>query len=42
VQKIRNRYRWQILLRGDDLAPLLDGLHLGPGWSLDVDPISVL
>jgi primosomal protein N' (replication factor Y) len=42
VHKIRNRYRWQILLRGDDLSPLLDGFHPGPGWSLDVDPISVL
>jgi primosomal protein N' (replication factor Y) len=42
VHKIRNRYRWQILLRGDDLSPLLQGLHPGTGWSLDVDPISVL
>jgi primosomal protein N' (replication factor Y) len=42
VHKIRNRYRWQILLRGDDLSPVLQGLHLGAGWSLDVDPISVL
>jgi len=42
VHKIRNRYRWQILLRGDDLSPLLDGFHPGHGWSLDVDPISVL
>jgi primosomal protein N' (replication factor Y) len=42
VHKIRNRYRWQILLRGDNLSPLLDGFHPGHGWSLDVDPISVL
>jgi len=42
VHKIRNRYRWQILLRGDDLSPILQGLHPGAGWSLDVDPISVL
>jgi primosomal protein N' (replication factor Y) len=42
VHKVRGRYRWQVLLRGDDLAPLLDGFHPGPGWSLDVDPMSVL
>ncbi|MEO8289187.1 MAG: primosomal protein N' [Chloroflexota bacterium] len=42
VHKIRNRYRWQILLRGDDLSPLLDGFTPGQGWSLDVDPMSLL
>jgi primosomal protein N' (replication factor Y) len=42
VHKVRNRFRWQILLRGDDLSPLLEGFNPGPGWSLDVDPMSVL
>jgi primosomal protein N' (replication factor Y) len=42
VHKIRGRYRWQVLLRGDRLAPLLDGFNPGPGWTLDVDPMSVL
>jgi primosomal protein N' (replication factor Y) len=42
VHKVRGRYRWQVLLRGDNLAPLLDGFKLGPGWTLDVDPMSVL
>lgn len=42
VHKIRGRYRWQVLLRGDNLSPLLDGLNPGPGWLLDVDPMSVL
>ena len=42
VHKVRGRYRWQVLLRGDDLAPVLDGLNAGAGWALDVDPMSVL
>jgi primosomal protein N' (replication factor Y) len=42
VHKVRGRYRWQVLLRGDDLAPVLDGLAAGAGWALDVDPMSVL
>jgi primosomal protein N' (replication factor Y) len=42
VHKIRGRYRWQILVRADDVHPLLDGFNPGPGWSLDVDPMSVL
>ena len=42
VHKVRGRYRWQVLLRGDDLDPVLDGLTVGTGWALDVDPMSVL
>ncbi|HUS17884.1 MAG TPA: primosomal protein N', partial [Chloroflexia bacterium] len=42
VHKLRNRYRWQILLRGTDLAPLLAALTLPPDWTLDVDPVSML
>jgi primosomal protein N' (replication factor Y) (superfamily II helicase) len=42
VHKVRGRYRWQVLLRGDDLTPVLDGLNPGAGWALDVDPMSVL
>ena len=38
----RNRYRWHLLLRSADPAPLLDVLYLPPGWSLDVDPVHVL
>jgi primosomal protein N' (replication factor Y) len=42
VHKIRGRYRWQVLLRADNLAALLDGFSPGPGWVLDVEPMSVL
>ncbi|HNP70469.1 MAG TPA: primosomal protein N', partial [Kouleothrix sp.] len=38
----RNRFRWHVLLRADNPAPLLDTLTLPPGWSLDVDPVHVL
>ena len=37
-----NRFRWQLLLRAPDLAPLLAQLALPPGWTLDVDPVSML
>ncbi len=42
VHKVSGRYRWQILLRGTDLAPTLDNFYPGPGWSLDVEPMSLL
>jgi primosomal protein N' (replication factor Y) len=42
VHKVRGRYRWQILVRAGSVAPLFQGFDLGPGWSLDIDPLSVL
>jgi primosomal protein N' (replication factor Y) len=38
----RNRYRWHLLLRARNPAPLLDVLRMPPGWALDVDPVHVL
>ncbi len=35
------RYRWQILLKGDVPAVILDDVPLGPGWTVDVDPIEM-
>jgi len=40
--RTRGRYRWQIILRGDQAHQLLDLLRLHPGWSVDVDPVSLL
>lgn len=38
----RNRFRWHILLRAENPAPLLEALQLPHGWVLDVDPVHVL
>ncbi len=40
--KIRGRYRWHVILRGRGLSEFLASLDLPPGWSLDVDPVSIL
>jgi len=40
--RIRGRYQWQVVLRTDTLDPLLDDLPVRPGWSVDVDPQSLL
>lgn len=42
IRRVRGRERWQILLRGDRFAPLLDHVRLPPGWTIDVDPVSLL
>jgi primosomal protein N' (replication factor Y) len=40
--RVRGRYRWQIVLCGQRLEPILERLVLPAGWSLDVDPVSLL
>ncbi len=42
MRRIRGRYRWQILLKGRELGPVMRDVRLRPGWAIDVDPISLL
>jgi len=41
-QKVRGRFRWQIILRGPDPAHLLADLPLPQSWVVDIDPIGLL
>ena len=41
IARRANRWRWNVVLRGDDPAGLLDG-GLDAPWSVDVDPESLL
>ena len=34
--RLRGRYQWQILLRGDDALLLADYMQFDPGWLVDV------
>lgn len=40
--RVRDRYRWQLLLRHPDPAEFLRAVALPRGWRVDVDPVSVL
>jgi primosomal protein N' (replication factor Y) len=42
AERARGRFRWALLLRGDRFARVLDRLELRPGWTIDVDPVSLL
>ena len=42
TQRVRGRFRWQILIRGPDPLPLLRQLHLPQGWAIDIDPVSLV
>jgi primosomal protein N' (replication factor Y) len=41
-QRIRNRFRWHIIVRAADPQPLLRALYVPRGWVADVDPVHVL
>jgi primosomal protein N' (replication factor Y) len=40
--RLRDRYRWQILLRHSNPAEFLRAVQIPAGWRVDVDPLSVL
>ncbi len=40
IQRVRGKYRWQIIVRSPDPLPLLSRISLPQGWSLDIDPVS--
>jgi primosomal protein N' (replication factor Y) len=42
LSRIRNRYRWHLVVRGREPHALLEGVDFGPGWRVDVDPASLL
>ena len=45
MERLRGRYRWQIILRGPDPLQALRALPaeaLSPGWAVDVDPATSL
>ncbi|GHO53055.1 primosomal protein N' [Ktedonobacter robiniae] len=41
MERIRNKYRWQMIVRGPDLSRLLRVVD-APDWEIDIDPISTL
>jgi primosomal protein N' (replication factor Y) len=38
----RGRFRWHLVLRTADPVRVLEGVPLGPGWRVDVDPVDLL
>jgi primosomal protein N' (replication factor Y) len=41
IQRLRGRYRWQIILRGINPAALLSKIGIPQGWIIDVDPVGL-
>jgi primosomal protein N' (replication factor Y) len=41
IERLRGRYRWQIILRGSDPAAFLSSLSFPKGWTIDIDPLGM-
>jgi primosomal protein N' (replication factor Y) len=41
MERVQNKYRWQMIVRGPDLHPLLRVID-APDWQIDIDPVSTL
>ena len=41
-ERVRGRYRWHLILRGPNLHSFLEGAIIPHGWTVDVDPVTVL
>lgn len=41
VGRRSGRYRWQNIIRGEDIQSLLQRISLPTGWSIDVDPVGI-
>jgi primosomal protein N' (replication factor Y) len=42
TQRVRGRYRYQIIIRSPDPLPLLSKLTLPQGWAIDIDPVTLI
>ena len=41
-ERVLGRYRWHVILRGRNLHAFLEEVAIPQGWTVDVDPVSVL
>ncbi|MCJ7605763.1 MAG: primosomal protein N', partial [Dehalococcoidales bacterium] len=42
IHRLRGKYRWHIILRGNELSGFLAGIQFPQGWGIDIDPVGLL
>jgi len=42
VHRLRGRFRWQLILRGSELSAFLSPVPFPQGWTVDIDPVSLI
>ena len=41
TQRVRGRYRWQVILRSPDPNSILSKVAIPQGWTVDIDPVGL-
>lgn len=41
-EKVRGRYYWNLMIKGEDPSLLINNIRLGKGWVVDIDPATSL
>jgi primosomal protein N' (replication factor Y) len=42
IHRLRGRFRWQLILRGNGLASFLANIPFPQGWTIDIDPMNMI
>ncbi|MHB8104881.1 MAG: primosomal protein N' [Dehalococcoidales bacterium] len=42
IHRLRGRYRWQLIIRGQNLPVFLAELTFAHGWTVDIDPVGII
>jgi primosomal protein N' (replication factor Y) len=42
IHRLRGRFRWQLVLRGSEPSALLSEIPIPKGWTVDIDPASLI
>ncbi len=42
IHRLRNRFRWQLILRGSEPSHFLSQIPIPQGWTVDVDPVGLV
>ncbi len=42
IHRLRGRYRWQLIIRGQNLSSFLETLDFSHNWVIDIDPIGII
>ena len=42
IHRLRGRFRWQLILRGSELAAFLSRIPFPQGWTVDIDPLGLV
>lgn len=42
IHKLRGRFRWQLILRGSELPAFLSPIPFPHGWTIDIDPVTII